>query len=49
MVPSGEELPQTIEEVMAFMKKMPGLVSKSNDGKGKSLIAIIFVYLRDTK
>jgi hypothetical protein len=45
MVPSEEELPQTIEEVMAFMKKMPRLVHKSNDGKGKitySYNSIIF-------
>jgi hypothetical protein len=45
MVPSEEELPQTIEEVMAFMKKMPRLVHNSNDGKGKitySYNSIIF-------
>jgi hypothetical protein len=45
MVPSGEELPQTIEEVMAVMKKMPRLVHNSNDGKGKitySYNSIIF-------
>uniref|UniRef100_A0AC34FE27 G domain-containing protein n=1 Tax=Panagrolaimus sp. ES5 TaxID=591445 RepID=A0AC34FE27_9BILA len=37
-LPNGEDLPQTMEEAIAFMKKLPNLIKYANNGKGVPVV-----------
>uniref|UniRef100_A0A914PU57 G domain-containing protein n=1 Tax=Panagrolaimus davidi TaxID=227884 RepID=A0A914PU57_9BILA len=37
-LPNGEDLPQTMDEATAFMKKLPNLIKCANDGKGVPVV-----------